>query len=178
MAETLFGWRDLRAPAVAAATGAGTPSLQNFGPTGGGAIKQYRLAVGDSLYFAAHVDHDYAVGTTAFPHVHWTTNGTDVNTVKWQMTYVIAKGHNQAAFGTDTVITMEEAASGTAWQHMVTEDATGFSILEPDTLIICEVERITNGGSENADSVFLLFVDWHYQVQQYATLNRSPNFYA
>ena len=47
-----------------------------------------------------------------------------------------------------------------------------------DTLVIAELTRITNGGTENTDTVFAMFIDLHYQTQQYGTLNRTPNFYA
>ena len=176
MTMPLYGWRDLRSAITAAdipASSAPTPTA--FGPTG--SLKRYAFAVNDYVGLDFHVDHDYWPGSTAYIHVHWTTNGTSTNTVKWQLTYTIAKGHNQANFGTDTVITLEEAAAGTAWRHMVTEDATGFSLIEPDTLLHVDLKRITNGGTENTDAVFGLFVDIHYQTMQYATPYRTPNFY-
>jgi hypothetical protein len=163
---------------VAAAVGGGTPALANFGPSASGAIKQLAFGVGDSVYIGGHVDHDYLPGSLAYPHVHWATNGTNVQPVRWQMTMTLAKGHNQEAFTTDLIVNVEEAGSGIAWQHMVTEDTGGLSLLEPDTLVLMELERITNGGTDNADTVFGLFVDFHYQTQQAATPNRLPNFYA
>lgn len=170
------GWRDLRCALVAAATGTGTPALTAFGTSGN--IKQMAFGVGDSVYLAAHVDHDIKPGSTIYPHVHWTTNGTSTNTVKWELRYVTAKGHNQANFGADTVVNLEEAAQGTAWRHMVTEDATGFTAPEVDSVIIMELKRVTNGGTENADTVFGLFVDFHYESDRNATLNRAPDFYS
>lgn len=169
------GWKDLRMALVASASGPAAPAATVFGPTG--VIKQLAFAVNDSVYVAAHVDHDILPGSLMYPHVHWSTNGTSINTVKWQLTYVTAKGHDQEAFPADTVLTLEEAASGTAWQHMVTEDPTGFTALEVDSLFICELKRITNGGVENADTVFGLFADLHYEVLGFATPNRTPNFY-
>lgn len=170
------GWKDLRMALVAAATGGGSPTLAAFGPTG--TIKQLSFGVGDSVYVGAHVDHDILPGSIMYPHMHWTTNGTDVNSVKWEFRYTAAKGHDQEAFPADVVISLEEAASGTAWQHMVTEDATGFAALEVDSLIIAEVKRVTNGGTDNTDTVFGLFADLHYEVLGFATPNRVPNFYS
>ena len=177
MTVQTYGWRDLRMSLVAAAPGGGTPVLANFGPSGSGALKQLTFGIGDSVYIAGHVDHDYLPGSLAYPHVHWCVNGTDTNTVKWQLTYSIATGHDQESFTADGIITVEEAANGTAWRHMVTEDTGGLSLIEPDTLIIMELERITNGGTNNADTVFGLFVDFHYQTAQYSTPNRLPTFY-
>lgn len=169
------GWKDLRMALVASAAGGGTPTLTAFGPTG--TIKQLAFSVNDSVYVAAHIDHDILPGSIMYPHMHWTTNGVSTNTVKWQITYTTAAGHNQANFPADTVVTVEEAAAGTAWRHMVTEDPTGFAALEVDSLIVAEIKRITNGGTENTDTVFGLFADLHYQVLGFATPNRVPNFY-
>ena len=177
MTPYLEGWRDLRMSITASAAGAGTPALVNFGPSASGAIKQMSFGVGDSVYMGAHLDHDYLPGSLAYPHVHYCVSGTNVNPVKWQLTYTLAKGHDQEAFSTDTILTLQQAPSGTAWQHMVVEDAVGVDLLEPDTLIIMELERITNGGTENTDTVFGLFVDFHYQVNGYCTPYRLPNFY-
>jgi hypothetical protein len=169
------GWRDLRSALVGTASGAAAPSLTVFGPTG--FMKQLAFGIGDSVYIAFHVDHDYKPGSIAFPHIHWTTNGTQTNSVKWQLEYTIASGHNQSSFPADTTLTVEEAAHGTAWRHMITEHPTGFSMIEPDTLILAELTRITNGGTNNTDTVFGLFVDMHYETQQYATPSRVPDFY-
>lgn len=129
------------------------------------------------MYLAGHVDHDYLPDSIAYPHVHWAVSGTDVNTVKWQLTYILAKGHGQQAFPAETVITVEAAPNGTAWNHEVTEHGSGFSLLEPDALVLIELKRITNGGTDNANTVFGLFVDFHYQVQSYATPYRLPDFW-
>ena len=171
----LSGWRDLMMAVTNAATGAGTPSLAVFGPTGN--IKQMKFGVGDSVYTSMHVDHDIKRNSLMYPHVHWATSGTSTNSVKWQLSYIIAAGHNQANFPADTTTTVEEAAQGTAWRHMVTESSTGILAPEVDSLVILELKRITNGGSENGDNVFGLFVDMHYEVEGYATPSRSPDFY-
>jgi len=172
----LVGWNDLEMSITAAPPGANVPLLTAFGPTGG--VKQYKFVVNDSVFLAGHIKHDIKPGSTMYPHVHWSTDGTSTNTVKWQITYLSAKGHDQESFNADTILTLEEAAAGTAWRHMITEDPVGIPALETDSLFIAEVKRITNGGSENADAVFGLFVDLHYEVSQYATPNRTPDFFA
>lgn len=173
MSKLLFGWKDLRMSVAGAATGAGTPTLAAFGPTGN--IKQMSFGVGDSVYLAAHVNHDAWVGSTCHFDVHWSTNGTNIQPVKWQINWIQAAG--TANFGTEGILELQEAAHGTAWRHMITEDPTGQALPDIDSLILCELKRVTNGGTENADTVFGLFVDIHYQVQQFATPYRSPNFH-
>jgi len=169
------GWRDLEMSVTSAATGGGTPTATVFGPSGN--IKQTKFAVNDSVYLTTHVPHDIKPGSTMYMHVHWATDGTSLNTVKWELDYTFAKGHNQSNFGADATITLEEAAQGTAWRHMITEDAVGIPAVEIDSLILVELKRITNGGAENADGVFGLFVDFHYEAQQFATPSRTPDFY-
>jgi hypothetical protein len=169
------GWRDLEMAVTGAASGGAAPTATVFGPTGN--IKQSAFAVNDSVYLSAHVPHDIKPGSTMYVHVHWSTNGTDLNTVKWQLAIINAKGHNQANFNADAVLTLEEAAHGTAWRHMITEDAVGITALEVDSLILVELKRITNGGVNNGDAVFGLYVDFHYESQQYATPKRVPDFY-
>jgi len=127
-----------------------------------------------------------------FFHTYWLTNGTSTNNVTWQYTYAYAKGFNQGAFDfalansplTDAgIVTCQQAASGTAYQHMVTE-TDGVSIAglsEPDGIIYVNIKRITNGspgGADNADGVFVLTSDIHYQSTNMATINKAPGFYS
>ena len=173
--DDLFGgWKDLVAHLSSAKlAGVSDPSYNVIT----GNIRGYQFAVGNEAWITFHVDHDMQQGATMYPHVHWTTDGTRTNTVKWELRYTLANGHNTAAFPAETLITLEEAASGTALQHMVTEDPTGVATPLPDTLILCHLKRVTNGGPENTDAVFGLTVDWHYPTQMFATKNRTPNFY-
>jgi hypothetical protein len=177
MNQIVGGWRDLRASLVASAVGAGTPTLTAFGPSGN--INQYKFGVGDSVYLALHVDHDIKESSTCYIHVHWSTDGTSTNSVKWQFSITSAERDDTThdTFSTDTVITVEASPQGSAWEHIVTEDSTGFTIPPVDSVLLCELKRITNGATENSDDVFGLFVDIHYEAQQYGTPNRAPNFY-
>lgn len=171
-----YGWTDLIMGVTGAASGGGTPTQTVFGPSAN--IKQTAFTIGDSVYISGHFTHDMLQKSTAYLHVHWATDGTDVNTVKWECRYTIADGYDTEAFPAETVLTLEEAGPGTAWQHMITEDGVGFTVPDIDALILLELKRVTNGGTDNTDTVFGLFVDIHYQVGQVATPSRSPNFWA
>ena len=157
---------------------ANAPTWTAFGPTG----TNFAYVFGLNDYIQTdgfHVNHDVKRGSLMYPHVHWTTDGTDTNTVKWEISYTTAKGHNQEAFPADTVITVEEAASGTAWQHMVTEVVAGDAIVVPevDSIVMIRVRRITNSGTDNTDAVFGLYVDMHYQRERLGTPGKAPDFY-
>jgi hypothetical protein len=169
-------WRDLTADIVAKNSGVGAPTWA----TGiGGSMGAYSFSVNDFVDICFHIDHDYLPSSSIFLHAHWTTNGTNTQPVNWQFTYTIAKGHNQSNLvPAGTIITAQQAAHGTAWRHMITETAAISSAeLEPDSIVWVNVKRITNGATENTDTVYLLTADVHYQAVYLGTKNKSPNFY-
>lgn len=172
-----FGWRDITGEIVTRGVGATDPTWTQIGSS---VFYAYAFAVNDVCWINYHVPHDIVPNGLIHFHSHWITNGTNANPVKWQFQYTYAKGFNQAAFSTTpTTITAEEAASGTAYQHMVTE-STGQQIAgltEPDGIIQCKITRLTNGATENTDNVYLLMADLHYQSTNQGTYDKSPNFY-
>lgn len=172
-----FGWHDITGQATVRGVAAFDPSWAQIGS---GPFYAYNFAVGDAIFFVYHVPHDIVPNSNIFFHAHWIPGGTNVQPVKWQWEYTYAKGFNQAAFDVSgTTVTAEQAGPGTQWQHMVTEtdavDITGLS--EPDGIIYAKLTRITNGGTENTDDIFLLTADIHYQSTGRATFNKAPNFY-
>lgn len=174
-----YGYRDNFANLTAAATGAGTPSLQAFGPSGN--IKQRRFSIGDSVYVVWHINHDVVPDSTCFLHMHWTTDAVGTQReqpVHWEINYTYAKGHSQGdAFPADTTVTLIDTPTTTAWEHRVIEDTTGFTIPEVDSLVVAEIKRVTNGATENNSQVFGLFADIHYLSDRNTTVSRAPDFY-
>lgn len=129
-----------------------------------------------------HIDHDYALGTPLFLHIHWTTNATLTGTVRWGFEYTVAKGHQQAAFGPTTTVYIEQAATGTQYMHYVGEVSPANTIpgtnIEPDTVILCRVFRdATHPNDTFDDQVFGVALDLHYQANRATTPNKAPNFY-
>lgn len=139
----------------------------------------YAFALDDECWITFHVPHDYAPGTDIYFHVHWSPDGTDANSVKWQYKYSIAKGHQQSQYSsTGTTITSEQSPVGTAHEHHISETAAVTSTeLEVDALIRLNVTRIANGGTDNSDIIFVDTIDIHYQSTNVATKNKAPNFY-
>lgn len=177
----LFGgalWDDELTSLIPARPGSTAPTLTAFGPSG--TNQALVFAVNDFVFTPGfHIKHGIKPGSKIYPHVHWTTDGTDTNTVKWELSITIAKGHNQEAFPADTVIELEQAGSGTAWQHMIVEasDAQALDAPEVDSVVMMRFRRITNGGTNNTDDVFGLFVDIHYQKDRFGTPQKAPDFY-
>ena len=170
------GWRDNLAAIVGESKGVGAPTMSPFGITGN--CHQMKMAIGDSVYVNWHINHDVKPGSISYFHAHWSTDGTQTNAVTWRFKVIYCAGHNQANYPAESNVDLTEAAHGTIWRAMITEDSVGFTSPEIDSLVIVEIERITNvTGTDNTDDVFLNYADIHYQVDRYATPNRSPNFY-
>jgi hypothetical protein len=171
------GWRDITSEVKARGTGPTDPGWNQINTTG---FWAYNFSIGDKVWLSFHLPHDYIKGTDVFLHSHWLPDGVNTNSVKWQFTYAYAHGHNQAAFnfGSPTVVTAEQIVGGTQYQHYVTESVAQTIAMEPDGILEVEIERITNGGTDNTDGIFLLTADVHFESNSIGTLNRSPDFYA
>jgi hypothetical protein len=129
-----------------------------------------------------HIDHDYALGTALYPHIHWATNDASTGVVRWGVEWTLAKGHQQMAFGPTTTVYIEQAATGTPYTHHIAEVSPANAIpgtnVEPDTMILVRVFR--DGAHINdtfADQVFGIALDLHYQADRATTPNKAPNFY-
>ena len=176
-------FRDITGEIVTRGVGVTDPTWTQVGAT---VFYAYLFAVNDVCWISFHIPHDYVTdidgaGTVSpiYLHTHWFPDGTDTNTVKWQYEYAYANGHNQEAFDfAGTTVTSEQAPPGTQYQHMVTETAAiSVSGMEPDGILYVKMTRITNGGTDNSDNIFVLTLDVHYQSTNIGTKNRSPGFY-
>jgi hypothetical protein len=171
------GWQDELGQIIVRTTGAGNPSWSQIGAS---IFRAYKFAVGDICQIHYHLTHGLCPGTAIFPHVHWTTDGTDANTVKFELSVVYAKGYKRGNFdfASPDVFTVEEAPDGTAYNHVISEDGSGLALdTEVDGLVIVHLARVTNGGTDNEDDVFVLMADVHYQADTVATKTRNYPFY-
>jgi len=172
-------WEDNTADLSTGNTGAGAPTLTNLN---GGPYKAYVFAVGDAVNVSFHVKHDVSRNKPFYPHVHWTTDGTNAGTVTWRLHYQIAAGHQQEAFPTASTVDITQTYDNTlgAWTHMIGEVSDNAAIAMPqvDSLILmtCELEAATGFGTP-ADDIFGLYIDLHYQKDREGTRYKSPDFY-
>jgi len=176
------GWRDMVGQIVVRrAAGAGVPVYEQMGSS---IFYGYRFAVGDDVQVIYHIDHDYAVGTPIFLHAHWCKNGTNVQPVRWEIAWTYAHGHQRGVFniaGAASTSTVTQTPASPAWTHQIAEIGTGINPtggFEVDGLLIANFKRVTNGGTNNTDNIYLLFGDCHYQADRFSTKNKSPDFYA
>ena len=177
--DTQLGWSD-NIQAFSASKGKGTdePIWEDMG----NGLYAYNFADGDELFVTHHVNHDYALGTLAYPHIHFVTDTQLVagDTITWNIQYVIARGHAQgdSLLGAPTSFDMTYTATGSevVGDHIVLEcsDLQAFDLLEPDTMILVGVTMVSRTA---AGKVFGILHDLHYQSDTVNTLNKSPDFY-
>ena len=170
------GWRDLVGQIqTTRGAGATVPTYTQIGSTG---FYFWKFAVDDFVQVTYHVDHDFYYGSEIFFHAHWFKDGTNVQPVKWQMSIAYAHGHAQDAFdfSSPTVDTIQTVPQTAAYTHEISELAAGVDLdYRTDGLIHVQYKRITNGGTENTDGIYLMTADCHYQADKFATLNKSPD---
>lgn len=133
------------------------------------------------LWISFHINHFYKEGTVMYPHIHWTTSGTNTGVVRWGVEYTLAKGYNRQPFPTSTTVYLQQAAPGIAYQHMIAEDTVNAIIpatdLEPDAIIMMRIFRDANHANDTCtDAAFGLQADIHFQVDNIATVNRNYPF--
>jgi len=168
------GWRDLLGPFNPPNSGPTIPTLTQFGTT---AFRKPRWALNDTGDFQYHLPHSYALGTPIHFHVHWARVGSAVQSVRWRIEYVAARGYALGAFpvgGSGTVVTITEAPAVASGTHQITEsDPIVIADLEPDCYIWAVLTRITNGGTDNANDIFAWEMDIHHQSIEKTSLNRN-----
>lgn len=178
--RTGTGWKDLVGNIMPTPTA--NPVTQTaFGPSG--LRSEAAFDIGNYANVSPfHINHDVKVGGKAYAHIHWSTDGIDTNSVKWEFQISRALGHDQDFFPAATSYFVEQqpnqVASG-AWRHYIAEvgDIDALTLIEPDELILITVRRVTNGAVDNTDTVFGIIVDFHYEADKSATLNKAPDFY-
>ena len=176
--RTRAGWKDNVSPLSIEGLVSSPAVYKPFGPSGNRA--ELAFAVGQRAYVKPfHVNHDILVNGRALLHTHWSTNGSDTAVVKWEFEVTRALGHQQAYFGGEVTLSVEQAGWAGPWRHMVAEvDLSDALILtEPDELLLVTLRRVSNGAVDNANEVFGLVVDMHYEADRDSTPNRMPDFY-
>lgn len=178
--RTAKGWRDNVVSLDVQLGNPDAPALNLFRD----GIHAYNFFAGQmSEAFASfHVDHDYALGTKLYPHIHWAINSNAVGTIRWGIEYTVAKGHSQMAFGPTTTVYVEQTTDGTPYKHYISEVSEANAIpglmIEPDTLILARFFRDGEHANDTLEAdAFVFCVDLHYQAERATTPNKAPNFF-
>lgn len=184
-------WSEISGSLVSRPSGATTPTLTAYK----GDIWQYAFDVGDEVFIAWHIPHDYKINSDIWTQVHWSHN--DATSISGSIIFTFeacyAKSHNQAIFGPNFAFSTPpyntvSLATTPQYRHRV-EDYQLSSIspngnqidsrlLEPDGLIMAKVTCPTQPTFGGGGKVFIHTVDIKYQIDSIGTLNRKPPFYA
>lgn len=173
------GWRDNIQPFTnGRAAGGALPTWGTF--LGGISVWKFPSNSIKELWLNFHIDHDYKQGSLMFPHIHWCPVDTGAGVVRWGIEYTAAKGHGQQTFPVTQTIYLEQAASGIANRHQITETSVGIDFgIEVDAVIMVRVFRdATHVNDTYAGDAVGLFCDLHYESHRLNTPQKSPNFYA
>ena len=179
-------WRDILGGFTnARITGTNQPTWTMVANDGAGSTGVYAYAFSptflNELWVTFHINHDYAIGTAFYPHIHWLPDNTNTGVVRWGIEFSAAQGHNQAIFGNTVTIFIEQAAPGIVNRHMLAEiPDPGVTVpnSEPDMLILARVYRdATHVNDTFTGNAIGLNLDAHFQVDRDSTLNKEPPFY-
>lgn len=176
-----YGWRDITADIVVRNIVATSPTFAAWK----GGIRQYQFSSNDEVFHVFHMPHDWVPGTDIYIHAHWSNSASTTGNAVWGFEVTWAKGFDQVAFGTNITTTATQAASATAYQHMVDEvqltasTPTASQIdtddLEVDGLFI--VRTYLDATHTLSNNPFLHTVDLHYQTTDFGTKDKAPPFY-
>jgi hypothetical protein len=181
----VFGWRDLKSEfVVRATTGSGNPTFGTLTGLGGMQGLIFSSSSMNQVWANYHIDHDYAMGTPIYPHIHWMPLTTALGTVRWGIEYTVAKGHQQSQGSkfqnTTTVFVTQSITQNSQNVHFVAEvsdaDAIPADLIEPDTVIKIRFFRDAANDTYSGN-VHAWQGDLHYMVGQNATVNKAPNFF-
>lgn len=176
-----YGWANITSPINVFGNGNNSPTWGQFRE--GIFAYQFDYDKSSEIWSQHRINHDYAIGSPIFLHIHWSPNTNVTGIVRWVFEYTIAKGHGQetgSVFGqTQTVTVDTNITEPSQYKHFITEipdPGISSSLLEPDSIILCRIYRDGPGGTFSG-TVSGFVTGLHYQVARHSTKNRAPNFY-
>jgi hypothetical protein len=159
---------DMRVSIVTAKTGSNNPTLTTF--RGGLQGYQFSASQMNEVFLDVQMPTAWAAGTPVVPSGHWSPgSSTNTGTVRWQLEYswanpVTAPGNT---FPDSSLLpAADQAATGVAWSHQVTElgtiDGTG---MRPGSILVCRLARLGNATEDTfTGACFGLAINFHIQV--------------
>lgn len=148
----------------------GTRFKNNGGSSQGVYLWMFSASIEQELYFTVQIPHEYKIGSTLYPHVHWTTvTGTPSGTnVVWGLEYtaiaIAGSFPNTTIVTANSVISIIGSPTGTG-QHIITALGTiSGTNLGISSILVCRLFRATDNASDTfANEVGLLGFDIHYE---------------
>lgn len=156
-------WDDSMVPAIALRTqGTSDPAFEAW-QTG---IYAYNFSGSalNQVHGSVQLPHGYKVGSTLYPHIHWSPMTTGAGDVIWGLEYAIVTP--TGTYGAnDTIYTTAQAAGGTAKVHKIASFTTiSGTNLDISSIMMFRLFRDpTASGDTYADKATLLGFDIHFQ---------------
>jgi hypothetical protein len=186
--EANYGWREMIYPIMFVDPGAPatSPDWEIF--RDGLSAYAFDDTTIEQAWWSCHIPHDWAVGTSIFPHVHWSHNqASPSGTVRWGIEYTMAKGYGEGNFPASTTVYIEQVAgggsptTGSQYQHFITEFSEAQSIdmssMDIDGIIIFRLFRDASHANDTfVGDASVLFTDAHYQSDERVTPQRNSPF--
>lgn len=164
-------WDDLPPnPIIRSRIGAvNNPTLGNMV----GNVQQYIFDIDDYVVDNLEFIHSWNEGTDISPHIHWVTNGSDVDNrdVAWELEYSVANAGvpptaTIQTFSTTSIVSVNTTipANTADRSHFIsafpTASLTGYKI---GAIVCYNIKRITADGTAPSSDPFGIQVSGHYQ---------------
>lgn len=155
-------WNDFNMEAANLRTGPSTPSYTTVGPAGAmyGLVFIGSGAATDEVHCSTEMLHDWAEGTTAHVHLHWSPTTTATGNVAWYVDYSWVDVNGAMATPGQTIAITP--AEGVAWKHYISEmielPGTGHTI---GSILQLRVSRNPGQTADTAGDAWLRSVGVH-----------------
>jgi hypothetical protein len=156
-------WDDLRCSLHTGTVAASAPSLTNI--RDGLYSYAFSATLDNAVHFDVQLPHGWAVGTSIYPHIHWSNGAsTSGGVTRWALEYAWA--NMTAAFGASTTLTVDATTPTTAYTHTLTSFGAITGTGKTDSsVLICRIARLgSHGNDTNTAVAFGLSVDFHIQL--------------
>lgn len=110
-------WGDINTSGLALRVGGSAPGFDQVAGSGLYVYTFDGAATTEQIYGAVEIQHEYQIGTTLFPHIHWMAMTGATGAVKWNLEYNIQTVG--AAFVGSTTISAIGQANGMTFAHML-----------------------------------------------------------
>lgn len=176
---TATAWDDMVVnPALARNSGATVPSWLVF-VTPDIFAYIFDHAKTQSLDFSVQLPHGYKLGTTLYPHIHWSpTTAPGTTRVMWQLDYQWVNLNGLFVYsGGTTTITGSEVVGGatvslSAYQHTITPIGSGIVGTGNgiSSVLMCRITRLgSDPGDTFTGSAAMLSLDFHYEIDTFGS---------
>jgi hypothetical protein len=155
--------------------GAGVPVMTQFGTSG---IYLPQFDLNDLLAFSIQLPHGMAEEATCtlHPHIHWFTSAASANVVRWQLTYQWVNTLGTIGASSTVATVLDITPTDTVLTISSFDEITKASA-RISSMVVGNIKRITNGGTNYTGDVYLAFFDVHFRKDTLGSNNETTKTY-